>query len=144
MKKFLFYLIQWTWGLPINLIGLAAFAFFAKVRGCEHERFCNSTVTYVPSNFGGISLGTFIFINSKRSDEWRRDTKIHEYGHTIQLLLLGPVWILAVGLPSFVWCNFKSCINYRKKHGVSYYSFYCEAWADSLGQKYTKLRLLRK
>lgn len=144
MKKLLFCAVQWIWGLPINLIGLVAFIFFAKLKRCEHEQFYNSTVTYVPGNWGGVSFGTFIFINSERNEAWRRDARIHEYGHTIQLLLLGPLWILAVAIPSFVWCNFKPCIKFRKRHDTSYYSFYCEAWADSLGQKYTGLELLRK
>ncbi len=143
MKKFLFYLVDWTWALPINLIGFIAYIIFAVIKGCKHERFFNATVTYVPGDWGGISFGTFIFMNPDRPDDWLRDTKIHEYGHTWQALLLGPIWFLVIAIPSFIWCNFKPCINYRKNNNVSYYSLYCEAWANAWGQKFTGLKQTR-
>ena len=52
MKKFLFYLVEWTWALPINLIGFIAYIIFAVIKGCKHERFFNATVTYVPGDWG--------------------------------------------------------------------------------------------
>lgn len=140
MKKFLFYLIQWTWAFPINFIGLLGYLIFAVIRGCRHERFYNATVTYVPGNWGGISFGTFIFMREGGTEEWSYDTRIHEYGHTWQALLLGPLWFLVIAIPSFIWCNFKPCINYRKKNNVSYYSLYCEGWANAWGQRFTGLR----
>lgn len=140
LKKVLFYLIEWTWALPVNLIGLIGFIIFAKIKKCRHERFYNATITYVPGNWGGISFGTFIFMNPDKPDNWIYNTKIHEYGHTFQALLLGPVWFLVIAIPSFIWCNFKPCVEYRKKNNVSYYKLYCEGWANSWGQKATGLK----
>lgn len=137
VKKFLFYLIEWTWALPINLIGLVGFGIFAGYRNCKHERFCNAVITYVPGrpDWGGISFGTFIFMNPDRDEEFKFNARIHEYGHTFQALLLGPLWFLVVAIPSFIWCNFKPCKEYREKNNVSYYWLYCEGWANSWGQK---------
>ena len=57
----------------------------------------------------------------------------HEYGHTIQSPILGPLWSFVIGLPSLIWCG---CFaKYRENHKVSYYSFYTEAWANKLGEK---------
>lgn len=142
MKRFLFYLVQWTWALPINLIGLVGYIIFAKIKKCEHERFFNAVITYVPGpeSFGGISFGTFIFMNPNRDEQFKYNTRIHEYGHSFQAILLGPVWFLVVAIPSFVWCNFKPLKEYRKKNNVSYYSLYCEAWANRWGQAATKLK----
>lgn len=137
MKKFLFYLVQFTWGLPQNLVGLIAFLVMGKKY--KHDRFCNAFVTYVETDkpFGGISLGIFIFVNAKRSEGWLEDTRIHEYGHTIQSIVLGPIWVLVIALPSLIWCNFKPICKYRKEHDVSYYTLYCEGWANLWGSRFS-------
>ena len=132
--RFLFYLAQFTWGLPVNLIGgIVYLIFYPK---CRHERFKNAFITYIPGNWGGLSLGLFIFIAEGKSEGWTRNTRIHEYGHTIQCLLLGPLYWFVIGIPSFVWCNFFA--GYRERHGVSYYKLYCESWANRWGEKWSR------
>jgi hypothetical protein len=55
----------------------------------------------------------------------------HEYGHSIQSMVLGPLYLLMIGIPSMVWAGcFK---NYRKRSKKSYYWFYTESWADRWG-----------
>lgn len=133
MKKFLFYLIQWTWGLPVNLIG-GFFYLVSKLRGRKQGRFEHAFVTYVPWKHGALSLGLFIFIRADHPDKtWNYNTPIHEYGHTIQCLVLGVFYWIVIALPSAVWCNFFE--GYRKKNNVSYYAFYPEGWANAWGQK---------
>ena len=71
-----------------------------------------------------------------RDEGWTKNTQIHEYGHTIQCLLLGPLYWFVVAIPSAFWCN---CLkNYRIKNNVSYYKLYCESWANKWGQKWSK------
>ena len=136
MKKFFFYLVQFTWALPQNLVG--AMAYLILSRKHEHERFHNSYITYVEKeNFGGVSIGIFIFINPARKEDWLHDTRIHEYGHTIQSLFLGPVWLFVVALPSVIWAGSKRLADYRKKNDVSYYTLYCEGWANLWGAKWS-------
>ena len=56
----------------------------------------------------------------------------HERGHQIQSFILGPLYLLIIGLPSIIWCR---CFeNYRKTNDISYYSFYTEKWANKLGK----------
>lgn len=138
MKKILFYLIQFTWALPQNLAGLIGFLIF-KSKGAKHDGFHNAFITYVETEkpFGGISLGCFIFVNAKRTDEWLHDTRIHEFGHTIQSIVLGPTWVFVIGIPSIIWCNFKPICKYRKENDVSYYTIYCEGWANLWGSKFS-------
>ena len=57
----------------------------------------------------------------------------HEYGHSLQSLILGPFYIPFVGIPSFLWANMRCFCNLRRKKHVDYYSFYTERWADRLG-----------
>ena len=136
MKKFLFYLVQFTWALPQNLVGLIGYLILSRKN--PHERFHNAFVTYVDAkNFGGVSIGIFIFIAQKKSEEWHHDTRIHEYGHTIQSLVLGPVWPFVIAIPSTIWCNFPPIVKYRKKNDISYYTLYCEGWANLWGMKWS-------
>ena len=133
--KFFFYLDQLTWGLTVNLVGAVVFL-ICKIAGCRSERFCHAVIVYSnKKNFGGLSLGLFIFMNAKEDQPWKDDTQIHEYGHTIQCLLLGPLYWLVVALPSAIWCNFFA--SYRKKHHISYYKLYCESWANKWGEKWS-------
>lgn len=126
-SRALFYAFQFTWGLPVNLAGLLL---SLCCIGAPREAFCNSVVTYLPGNFGGLSLGIFIFLGLRDADE-RRRLCVHEYGHTIQCLFLGPFYWLAVVIPSAVWYHFFS--GYRKRRQVPYDTLYCERWATAWG-----------
>ncbi len=135
MKKFLFYLVQFTWALPQNLAGFIAYLVMYKK--CSHERFHYSFISHVTTDkvFGGVSIGIFIFMNADRNEDWHNDTRIHEYGHTIQSLVLGPVWAFVIALPSVIWCGLPALVRYRKEKDVSYYTLYCEGWANLWGRK---------
>ncbi len=138
MKKVLFYAIQFSWGALQNLVGLVGY--LALRPGCRQERFHNAFVTYIHAkSFGGVSFGIFIFVSDAHGDDsdWMHDTRIHEYGHSFQSLLLGPLYLLIIGLPSAVWCNFPLCVRYRKKRGVSYNKLYCEGWANLWGLRFS-------
>lgn len=142
LKKFLFFLLLWTWGLPVSAIGWMAFIGL-KIKGYPIDSFYNARVTYVYTKHtnGGLSIGPYIFIfypeDHPIKEPLLRKYLIHEYGHTYQVLLLGPLYWLIVGIPSFLWANLSLFKSYRRKNKVSYYSLYCEGWANRLGQKAT-------
>lgn len=126
MKKFLFYLVQWTWGIVQNVLGLFLFLCLCY----RKKRIFHGAVVTTWKLGSSLSLGMFIFTARPY------DLKLvqHEYGHTVQSLILGPLWLFVIGLPSLIWCG---CFeSYRKKKGVDYYSFYTEVWANRLGEKY--------
>jgi len=138
IKDFLFYLVQWTWGLPVNLVGGIAFLICTKIKGYRWQRFGYSKIVYVPWKGGGLSMGLFIFVKAQHSNKtWTYNCRIHEYGHTWQCLILGPLYYLVIALPSVIWCNCFAC--YRKKNNVPYSAAYCESWADLWGQKFSGL-----
>ena len=62
---------------------------------------------------------------------------VHEYGHTIQSLILGPLYLIVMGIPSTLWGFLPSLSRKRKKSGLSYFSFFTEKWANQLGEKVT-------
>ena len=141
LVDFLFLFVQWTWGLSVNLIGWIAFTICTKVKGYRWQHFGYAKIVYVPWKGGGLSLGLFIFMkDNHKNKKWTYNTRIHEYGHTWQCLLLGPLYYIVIALPSVIWCNFFD--NYRKKNNISYYKLYCESWANSWGQKATKMKMV--
>ena len=129
-------LLQWTWGILQTIVGFVLFC--TKI--CErHTLFHGAVATYWNRPFG-ISLGAFIFIppkarfyNSEKyhfSDaEIQERLTVHEYGHTIQSLILGPFYFLIVGIPSVIW-------EMMKPSKCSYFSFYTEKekWANHFGE----------
>lgn len=117
--------IQWTWCLPQNLIGLFVYL-FTSLQGCSTE-FYNDTFVTRWKYGSGVSLGQFIFVPEGAGE----NTIKHEYGHSIQSLRLGWLYLFIIGLPSVLWAAFGD--KYRAKHGVSYYDFYTESSADKLG-----------
>ena len=138
LLDFLFYLVQWTWGLPVNIVGGIAFLICTKIKKHRYQRFGYSYIVYLPWKSGGLSLGLFIFMKDQhKSKKWTYNTRIHEYGHTWQCLLLGPLYYIIIAIPSAVWCN---CFaGYRKNKNVSYYKLYCESWANAWGQKFSRM-----
>lgn len=130
----LYLLTQCTWGVLQNLLG---FLMFLRHVRCERRFFHGAVLVFHDGNWGGVSLGAFIFVSGKRGEEWARAAAVHEYGHTIQSLILGPLYLLVIGLPSFVWCNSKRCARLREEKSLSYYDLFCERGANRLGQLFT-------
>lgn len=130
-----YWLIQWTWGFPQTLIGLIM---TLKLGKCKRELYHGAVLSYHSGDWGGISLGMFTIINGHRPPVWTGDAKVHEYGHTIQSLILGPLYLFVIGLPSIIWCNSKKFIELRKSGKATYYDFYPESGANTLGALVTR------
>ena len=124
-------LMQAIWCLPQNLLGAAVYLFY---KGKRRQRYGFSRVTRLARPGNSMSLGAFVFVaqNGGEAVFWR--TCAHEYGHTLQSMLLGPLYLPVVALPSLVWCY--AFAKWRKQHGVPYGRFYTERWADRLGERF--------
>ena len=133
MGTFLFRVWQWIWGFPQTLIGFILWCIHRKephflYRGCIVTRWKVS---------GSLGVGMFLFVND---DHYRRDPQIliHEFGHAVQSVFLGPLFLPIMGIPSFLWCNLPPCKRLRKEKGISYYRFYPESTANFLGERFRK------
>lgn len=116
MKKSLLYI----WQLPQNILGLL---FLLLIRGEEKHSLCGISFYYAKVFAGGISLGKYIILGYKCDKSVR-----HEYGHCLQSKMLGPLYLLVVGLPSILHAWICRCEDH------SYYDYWCEKWADKLGK----------
>ena len=90
-----------------------------------------------------MSLGLFVFVTSEpyfapkyegqiSVDELSERLLVHEYGHTIQSLILGPLYLIVIGIPSALW-GFAGAKK-RKDEQIPYGAFFTERWANRLGE----------
>jgi len=133
-KHHFIFAINGSWGLLQSLIG---FIFFLALIDKPHFKYKGCIVTTdVASRFGtfggGISLGLFVFIYKPiNPDDAQHDGLLrHEYGHCLQSALLGPLYLLFIGLPSFLGLRI---YNKRQKPTPKNYYTRIESWADALG-----------
>lgn len=128
MKKALFILLQCTWGLLQTLIG---FGFFLALRKQPHRMYRGCIDTQW-NHTGGLSLGLFIFTppDSQPNADLIR---VHEYGHAIQSLVLGPL-MLFVGIISIMWGDLPYFSRLRMRRKLPYTACFVEAWASKWGE----------
>lgn len=144
MKSFLYFIWQWLWGILQSALGLIVFLFHIR----DKHYFYHGAVITEWKSVSSVSLGMFVFVtnepffyeklkNEYTAEELSERLLVHEYGHTIQSLILGPLYLIVIGIPSTLWGFLPSLNNKRKTDGISYFSFFTEKWANVLGEKVT-------
>ena len=137
-------LVQAVWGFPQTLAGLAVFAAY---RDRPHFPYHGAVVTLWGRPYRSMSLGPFLFVegdlegfkNPEAPDhEKLQRILVHEYGHTVQSLMLGPLYLPLVGLPSVVWANAPRLKARRHRLASSYYAFWPERNANWFGEHVLK------
>ena len=126
-------MLQCTWGILQTLAGGVMFLVLIRRKHFIY-RGCVVTEWKRPQS---ASVGSFVFLSDSLSGQFRNDVLIHEYGHTIQSMILGPLYLPVISLPSAIWCMVPQFGRMRQEKGISYYSFYTERWANALGEKVT-------
>lgn len=138
MGRFFYVLIQCTWGALQTMAGALV---FLRYRRQPHFFFHGAAATIYPLA-SSLSLGMFVFLSDHPPGDRRglipapeipRRLLVHEYGHTIQSLLLGPLYLPLVGLPSVLWAQLPPCQK-KWRGDVSYFSFATERTANFLGE----------
>lgn len=117
------FILLFIWQLPQNLVGLIMlvyFKIFSKTRivACRHY----SIMFESPKMSGGISLGSFCFGSPNLC--YYETYVMHELdGHTVDSKILGPLYLLFIGLPSILhaWLHVKC---------PCYYHFFTERLAN--------------
>ena len=112
MKIWIYRIWQCTWGILQTLLGLVLFLRHYKAK---HYSYHGAIITEWNSNTS-ISLGLFVFVSAEpffvkkfegqfSAKELSSRLLVHEYGHTIQSLMLGPLYLIVSGIPSTL-CGF--------------------------------------
>ena len=122
--KTLFQILLYIWQLPQNILGLILRVFWKLDNTVLYK---DKTIRVCKRFPGNISLGDTVIVYKYPYNKATWNTIKHEWGHTRQSLYLGPLYIIVIGIPSFLW----ACIyKWFKK---DYYWFYTESWANKLG-----------
>ncbi|HNX44466.1 MAG TPA: hypothetical protein PLJ84_10400 [Bacteroidales bacterium] len=122
------------WELPQNILGAATFLNLkrsGKTLGTSFEQ----GRYFIETPHRGVSLGIFIFW-TKRGNRYHHenDCRMHEYGHSVQSRMLGPLYLLVVGIPSAMrYFYSKWFIARHGRRWNGYYDGFPENWADRLG-----------
>jgi len=149
--SFLYIIIQCSWGILQSALG--ALVFFLNIKS-EHFMYHGAIVTRWKGK-SSVSLGMFVFVTAepyfyeKLKDEYTMEELsarllVHEYGHTVQSLILGPLYLILMGIPSTLWGFLPYCNKKRKEQGVSYFAFFTERWANRLGERVTKEKSMER
>ena len=144
MKGTLYFILQWTWGVLQSSLGLVNFMLHIR----DKHYFYHGAVITEWQDKSSVSLGMFVFVTSQpffydklkseyTMEELSQRLLVHEYGHTIQSLILGPLYLILIGIPSTLWGFLPSLNKKRKTERLSYFSFFTEKWANNLGEKVT-------
>lgn len=138
MGKALQYLVLpflFIWEIPQTILGLLVWVIMKinhkiiKAEPETHRLFIETVIT-------GVSLGWFVFwtLEGNRFSHLQNDCRMHEYGHALQSVMLGPLYLPVVGIPSLIRVFYRRL--YYKKYGQkweNYYNAFPENWADRLG-----------
>ena len=134
IMKYIRNLILFIWQLPQHIVALIYFGYLVmmcKDLGID-SRYKQAIV--IPCIMrGAVTLGNYVFVGL--NSEYKETVK-HELGHTIQSKILGPLYLIVIGIPSITYCGLRRLFpSLRKKN---YYNFYTEKWANNLSEKYIK------
>jgi len=114
--------LNYLWQVPQHLLGIIIMA-FTNVSSTRIYK--NSKVYLTNSNFG-VSLGQYIIV-PKWADQ---NTIQHEYGHSVQSLYFGPLYLFVIGIPSL---TMNVLTRIKVLRADRYYRRWPENWADKLG-----------
>lgn len=134
LSKRAFYILSWTWGLPMTLIG-AVVTLVLKISGKEVKRWGYCYYVEVGKHWGGLELGMFFLTNRNPSAH----TKNHEHGHAIQNCIWGVLMPFVISIPSAIrywYRKIKHKIGY--KITTEYDDIWFEGQATELGKYYVE------
>lgn len=119
MKKIqtiLYWLISCTWGIVMTLFG-AIVGVFSLIRGHKPCRYKQAIYFQdFGKNWGGFEAGAFFFTDENTTSR----LCAHEWGHSLQNLVLGPFMPLIVSIPSCIryWLREQRTIKNKYKFAI--------------------------
>ena len=130
INKKTFYILSFTWGLPMSLIGLIVCGFLMMC-GKKIKKFGHAYYIEVGVGGSGCEFGWFFVVNKGTSD----NLKAHELGHAYQNIVFGWLMPFIVCIPSatrYWWRRFRQKIG--KPCASGYYDIWFEKQASTIGK----------
>lgn len=124
-------ILYWIWQLPQNLLGvlwrnIKKDSIITDISNNDIKSV--GAKAYLIKAGGAVTLGKYVFISQTYRDQ--SITIKHECGHVKQSKMLGPLYLIVIGVPSILhrWLN--DYIGCDEENGYSH--FYTEKCADKL------------
>lgn len=125
------FFIDWIWQLPQNLLGVL----WKRVKkdsiiteiSNEDIRSVRAKA-YLIKTGGAVALGKYVFVSQIYRDQGA--TIKHECGHVKQSKMLGPLYLIIIGIPSILHAWLNDYIGCDEEKGYSHW--YTEKWANKL------------
>lgn len=137
LSKTWYYIISFTWGLPMNLLGVVI-AIPLLILGYRPKQNMYGWYFEIGEDLGGVNFG-FISIVAQNPSSYILQ---HEFGHSIQNCIFGIYFLPLVAIPSMLRYWYRRYLVTVKK--VSYLdlppydSIWFEGQATLLGEKYSE------
>lgn len=117
---------DWVWQLPQNLLGvlwknIKKDSIIIEISNDDIESV--GAKAYLIKAGGAVTLGKYVFISQTYTIK-------HECGHVKQSKMLGPLYLIVIGVPSILHAWLNDYIGCDEESGYSH--FYTEKWADKL------------
>lgn len=125
-------ILLWIWQLPQNIIGIVMSLF-----GCCILENGLLYVYYRKLFNSAVCLGDYIIMDRRKIFD--SNAKKHEYGHHVQSVYLGWLYIPIVGITSLVRNIYDRCFHAHwsdERRCDWYYGGFPENWADAFGNVY--------
>lgn len=122
MKKISSYiknLLMWLWQFPQNMLALCIEGILCEA--AYREGIVGGNTMIYNDVLPTMSLGNYIFVDTMSSQKSIQ----HEFGHSKQSDILGPLYLIVVGIPSLLH-NIVHCLCSKIGIKWNYYSFYTE------------------
>ena len=128
----LWYILTFTWGLPLTLFG-AFISLFLIITKHKPRKFLHCLEFDFGNNWGGLEGGFFTFVANNMGESWTLHTRCHEYGHSFQNALFGPFTIFIVAIPSAIRYWVRIFKQKKNKTCKPYDAIWFEDSASQLG-----------
>lgn len=128
--KPLYYILSWTWGILLNIVGAIVFLVLMCC-GYRPQRHAGSLYIEIGEHWGGFEMGMFFLCQKGASTH----TKDHEFGHSLQNCLFGPLFPFLVTIPSATRYHYR---NWCTKHGKELTTKYDDIWFEGQASKWGK------
>ena len=119
-------ILKYFWQLPQLIAALIYYWYLKRKDEILDTCTCQGAIVFIKrKSCDSVTLGNHIFLSPRATDTTVR----HEWGHTRQSLILGPLYLIVIGIPSIIWAETHRIIAPNKPYDW----FYTEAWANKLG-----------
>jgi len=136
MSRTLFWILSWTWGFPMTLIGSLIFSLLQLV-GFKPKKNQYGYVFEIGKGWGGVEMGPFAIVNENPSQH----ILDHEFGHSLQNCYIGP-FMPFISIASAIRYWYREYLTQIKGMKYSELPDYDDIWfegtATYLGKHYHK------